>query len=718
MSTEIAGDVWTRLDLERALRGVATLAARGADPDELFSAMTQAGCAELLGLVGLSLFAWDESTAMLTKVAGSRSMRGLVPNGTKFSADDFPLTSVIMRNVRPMRSQWHPKTREDPDRLGQAVGAPVVVDGAIWGVVAGKAEPSEGQVRLDCEQWLAEFAGLMATTISNARRRDEAGALAESQGALRRVATLVAENADPQDVFAAVATEAAGILGVGAVSLIRWDAGTGLFTKIFGTHGDRASVPDGGSWPIEDCPEGELILRTGGAVRIDDWTHLPGPVVARHVAGGFGQGVAAPVVLDGVIWGHVAGFGEAGDVLAPGSESKLADFTALMAIAIANSAAREELRGLAVEHGSALRRVATLVAQRALPSEVFTAIAREAARALNVTRVEVSRYLPDGSVELLGAAGPGSAHLRDRLASAAAAVAAEIRCTKGAVRIELDAGIAEVTGHGSIDGGGVVVGVPILLDGTPWGSAAILAEGRLDGDAELRLADFTALLASLIANVQARDDLMASRARIVVASDEARRRIERNLHDGIQQRVVSLALSLRAVRVRHTVPSEVKAALDEFGRDLDSLLAEIQTFSHGLHPVLLTRYGLGPSLQDLSRRAPFIVDVDVLEDRLPEAVETGIYYVICEALANTTKHARASTVSISVSRTESGIRAVVVDDGIGGAVIGGGSGLVGLMDRVEALGGQLDVDSVPGLGTRLTADIPLMATTSSVLPPV
>ena len=176
-----------------------------------------------------------------------------------------------------------------------------------------------------------------------------------------------------------------------------------------------------------------------------------------------------------------------------------------------------------------------------------------------------------------------------------------------------------------------MVGVPILLDGTPWGSAAILAEGRLDGDAELRLADFTALLASLIANVQARDDLMASRARIVVASDEARRRIERNLHDGIQQRVVSLALSLRAVRVRHTVPSEVKAALDEFGRDLDSLLAEIQTFSHGLHPVLLTRYGLGPSLQDLSRRAPFIVDVDVFEDRLPEAVETGIYYVICEA---------------------------------------------------------------------------------------
>jgi len=210
--------------------------------------------------------------------------------------------------------------------------------------------------------------------------------------------------------------------------------------------------------------------------------------------------------------------------------------------------------------------------------------------------------------------------------------------------------------------------------------------------------------------VHARDSLIASRARIVTASDDTRRRIERNLHDGIQQRVVALGLGLRAVRVRFPMPREAEEGLDEVARNLDSVLEEIRVFSQGLHPALLSRSGLGPALRDLARRSPIPVELDVTGDRrLPEPVETAVFYVVSEALANAAKHSEASYVAVTVASDAGSVRAQVVDDGVGGATVADGSGLIGLVDRVEALGGRFALDSPAGQGTAISLELPLGA---------
>src|ERR1035438_6066464 len=230
----------------------------------------------------------------------------------------------------------------------------------------------------------------LSASADTASRLEELQSLAKAQGALRRVATLVAQGAEPKDVFTAVAVEAARILRVSAVSLISYDPDTEMFTKIFGTHGERSAVADGTTWPVDECPEGALAVRTGRPARVDDWTAIPGEIAARHRAEGFGQAVAAPIIVDGAIWGHIAAYGEASEILPPGCETRLADSAHLMAAAIANVQART----LAESQG-ALRRVATLVAQGAEPKDVFTAVAVEAARILRVSAVSLISYDPD-----------------------------------------------------------------------------------------------------------------------------------------------------------------------------------------------------------------------------------------------------------------------------------------------------------------------------------
>jgi len=231
---------------------------------------------------------------------------------------------------------------------------------------------------------------------------------------------------------------------------------------------------------------------------------------------------------------------------------------------------------------------------------------------------------------------------------------------------------------------------------------------KLRDDTETRLTDFTHLVASSISNVNARNNLIASRARIVAAGDETRRRIERNLHDGVQQRLVALGLCLRAVLAGLPPASEARLGLQEVTHDLEGVIEEIRVFSQGLHPALLSRGGLGPSLRELARRAPIQVDLHVPPDRrFPEPIETAVYYVVSEALANATKHSLASGVSIDIVCDAGEVRATVADDGVGGAVLGHGSGLIGLVDRVESLGGRLALASPLGGGTTVSIELPL-----------
>jgi signal transduction histidine kinase len=243
--------------------------------------------------------------------------------------------------------------------------------------------------------------------------------------------------------------------------------------------------------------------------------------------------------------------------------------------------------------------------------------------------------------------------------------------------------------------------------------------GRLPADTEARLADFTDLAATAIANAEAQAALTASRARIVATADATRRRIERNLHDGAQQRLISLALELRAAEAAAAAGTGgVAQQLDHVATGLDDVLQELREIARGLHPAVLAVSGLRPALKTLARRSAVPVRLDIQVDRrLPEPVETAAYYSVAEALTNAAKHACATTADIEVAESDGVLHVGIRDNGRGGAGFSQGSGLLGLKDRAEALGGHLDLRSPPGAGTTLEIDLPLHDSSGRSLPP-
>ena len=249
----------------------------------------------------------------------------------------------------------------------------------------------------------------------------------------------------------------------------------------------------------------------------------------------------------------------------------------------------------------------------------------------------------------------------------------------------------------------------ILASYAMWGLAAVGARERLPSDTEERLGDFAELVATAIANAEWRAELTASRARIVAAADDARRRLERDLHDGAQQRLVSLGLELRLAE--DSVPAELQSLKEKLSgivSGLTSATEDLQELSRGIHPAILSEGGLGPALKTLGRRCPVPVNLDLaVKRRLPDPVEVAAYYVVAEALTNAAKYARASEVKVCAEAKDATLYLSIQDDGIGGADSHKGSGLIGLKDRVEALGGNLHIDSPPGSGTSLHVTIPL-----------
>ena len=367
------------------------------------------------------------------------------------------------------------------------------------------------------------------------------------------------------------------------------------------------------------------------------------------------------------------------------------------------------------ERQAALRRVATLVARGVPPSAVFTAVADEVANALRVDNCVLVRFLDDGWCELV------AAHDEARLAKIPVGARFPLDGDNLAAMVLRTASTARMDSHEHAAGPiaarvrdlGIrsAVGAPIEVDGRLWG-AAIIASAEPEPpapDTEARLADFAELVATAIANAQARAELMASRARIVNAADEARRRIERDLHDGAQQRLVTLALRIRSVEESLPSDGDLRCEIGDVAEELVAASEELRRLSHGIHPVVLSSAGLRPALRALCRRAAVPVELSItVERRLPEPVEVAVYYVVAEALTNVAKHARASLVTVTVDADDVCVRLAVADDGVGGADPRG-SGLIGLKDRVEALGGSMDITTRDGEGTTLTADIPCAA---------
>jgi signal transduction histidine kinase len=363
------------------------------------------------------------------------------------------------------------------------------------------------------------------------------------------------------------------------------------------------------------------------------------------------------------------------------------------------------------EEQAALRRVATLVARAAPSDELFAAVTEEVGRLLPVEMASMTRYDSDDRMTVLATWGGAGDRFSAgaRLDLGGTNLSTVVARSGRPVRIDgdtntIDAQFREV-------GIRSAVATPIVVDGRPWGMmiAGSIVEQPLPADTEGRLADFTDLVATAIGNAATRAELAASRARIVVAADETRRRIERDLHDGAQQWLVSLALELRAVQA--LVPpklGELQGELSGVADGLAGVLQELREMARGIHPAILAEGGLGPALKTLARRSPVPVELDVRAGRrLPERVEVATYFVVSEALTNAAKHAHASVIHVEVEAVEQAVLARVRDDGVGGADRRRGSGLIGLADRVEALGGTLTVRSPLGAGTSLEVELPL-----------
>ena len=350
----------------------------------------------------------------------------------------------------------------------------------------------------------------------------------------------------------------------------------------------------------------------------------------------------------------------------------------------------------AAREQAALRRVATLVARGAPPSEVFARVAEEVAGLLDTTAA-VLRQKSDGSQKVLGTALGIPAELE--------------QATRGARRQAGRKAIDEIVRTRRAVHVGYAVGAPIVVDDRPWGFIlAASFQDPLPAGTESRLADFTELVATAIANADSRDQLNASRARVVAAADASRRRIERDLHDGVQQRLVALQLDLRLAETLVTDPSsELAEQLEHVGKGLDDAFQDLLQVARGIHPAILSKGGLGPALRSLARRSavPVELDLKLPADRLPEHLEVAVYYVTSECLTNAVKHAHACVVEVAAQTRDGFLELTIRDDGVGGAEPGRGSGLIGLIDRVEAIGGKLAVGSPPGEGTTLDVRLPL-----------
>jgi signal transduction histidine kinase len=456
-----------------------------------------------------------------------------------------------------------------------------------------------------------------------------------------------------------------------------------------------------------------LVLRTGRPARCDDYSQASGAFADAVGRIGLQSAVATPIVVEGRLWGAIA-IGGRRERLPADTEERMAGFTELVGTAIANAdshdqleESRDELRRLAQEQ-AALRRVATLVARGVPPAEVFPAVAQEVGRVLGADGTIIARLDPDGAATVLARVDdhPDVAVGSRWKPEPPLAIAAVLRAGRPA-RCDDYGASGDAVGRLELRSG---VAAPIVVEGRLWGGIGIgVRRGRLPADTEERMVGFTELVGTAIANADSHDQLSASRARIVAAADDARRRIERDLHDGTQQRLVSLGLALRLAQA--TVPAQLPELQTQIGRvahELDGAIEELRELARGIHPGILSEGGLGPALRGLARRAAIPVELDIRTDtRAADRVEVAAYYVVSEALTNTTKHARASHAHIIAEQRDTLLHLSICDDGAGGADPTGGSGLIGLRDRVQALGGSIEVNSPPGHGTAIVVELPL-----------
>jgi PAS domain S-box-containing protein len=364
---------------------------------------------------------------------------------------------------------------------------------------------------------------------------------------------------------------------------------------------------------------------------------------------------------------------------------------------------------------AALRRVATRIAEGDHPADLFEAVAVEVGQLLEADVTRLLRYEEEGAASIVAGYGARDPALDvgARMTLDRSQVWGRVARDGSALRTDhLDAGSDRLAQSLRQLDASAAVAAPIVVSGRVWGVivAAFRRTEAVHADTEARIAQFTELVATAVANAQSTAELAASRRRIVETADDTRRRIERNLHDGAQQRLVHTIITLELAR--SALPDDDPSAqlVSEALEHAHHAIAETRELAQGIHPAILSRRGLVAALEDLVDRSAVPVTLNThITRQLPASVEVTAYYVVSEALTNVAKHANASCAEVSLDERNGDLELQISDDGVGGADPSHGSGLLGLKDRIEASGGTLTVESRPGHGTRLTVELPLEA---------
>lgn len=634
-------------DERAALRAITELFVRTVPSDEILSAITVEAC-HLVGAASATLtrFGHDSHLVVLA------TYRGPAPAGARI---DYPAGSFPDRVRRDGNVVRVDESRHEQDAClaaelgpGAAVSVPIFVSGQVWGVLT--VTSGGPPLAFDAGQRLDQFIGLVTAVLVSVLKDVEFRALADEQAALRSVAELVARGAPAEDVLGTIARHACRLAQVDLGALVRYEPdGTSEIAALDGAApgfvvGMRATAEGDGAV--------HRVWRTHRYARIDDHAH------------GLSSSVAVPIFISGGLWGAL--FVGRDQPLSADVHVHLARFADLASTLIAAVHTRRQLRQLADEQG-AVRRVAELVARGAALPEVFTAVTDESSQLLGHLPAVLLRY---DEVPVVVAA-----HGGERFSATEREYAA---------------------------------GVPITVEGRVWGSLSLTPAGTPPpAGSDDRLAPFAELAGAAIANAENREKLTASRARVVATADETRRRLQRDVHDGAQQRLVHTIIALKLARDALAAGGSAVDLVAEALRHAERANTDLRDMVRGILPEALTRGGLARGLESLVADLCVPVHVDAAVPRLPAGIETTTFFVVAEALANVVKHASASAATVSITVDGSHLDVRVVDDGVGGADPRNGSGLTGLLDRVEASNGSFVLTSPAGQGTTLAARLPL-----------
>jgi PAS domain S-box-containing protein len=673
-----------RADEQASLRRVATLVARRAPTEEVCAAVAEEA-GKLLGAEMANTYRFEDDTHAVLVGAWSKPGIRSIEDATRLRLDGRTAVPLVFRRREAVRvddySEIEGSLAAFPRERGirSTVAAPIFVDEELWGALTASRTGEEPMPEA-IERQLADFAELVSQSLANH----------EAHRLLREEHDL-----------------ATGVIELSQALIIVFDRDGRIV--LFNRASERASGYTAGELLGRDARETLVPLEE--AERF-----------ARVLERSFEAGESSEIRGS---WLSKDGSRRTIEF----SNRPLADATGKIRHLLTtgldvteSERATEQIVRLASEQ-SALRRVATLVARTPKPEQVFQAVAEEAGRMLGADSATIRFDGETGVTVGRWNVGPmrgfevgSTVPLSD-----SDALTAVVARTGQPARIDdysVVRGEAAETMHQLGYRSGLAA--PIIVEGHTWGTLLVASSDTepFDPDAEHRLVDFTELVTLALESAHARTELTASRARIVSAGDAERKRLERNLHDGAQQRLVALSVQLRVAQSRlRSDPDEAETLIADAADKLQLALEELRELAHGLHPPGLTERGLGPTLEALAERAPFPVEITGAEQgRLPEHVEAALYYVAAESVTNAAKHGSPSFATIELGISEDSAWIEVADDGSGGATLGSGSGLQGLADRIATLGGRFTLTSPPGNGTRVRAELPLHRLVQSVVP--